>query len=341
MTIYLPIAQMSIDVFALLLLGGATGILSGLFGVGGGFLMTPLLIFIGIPPAVAVASVANQIIASSISGFHTHWRKGNVDFKMGILLLSGGLVGSTLGVWIFSFLKNLGQIDLVISIGYVLFLSIIGGTMALESARTIQKQRKAERTLLAQEENTTPETADTSHDRDILDIPTPHVSGDGATSTKKARTAFASLPFTMYFPRSNLEMSIIVPLVLSATIGILVSILGIGGGFFMIPAMLYLLKMPASVVVGTSLFQVIFVTSNVTLLHAMTTQTVDIILAGLMLIGSSIGAQVGSRVGFKLPEEYLRGLLAVIVLLVALQLGTNLVVTPDNLYTLTLTGAMP
>ena len=330
MILYLPIAQMSIDILALLALGAGTGILAGLFGVGGGFLLTPFLIFMGIPPAVAVASSANQIIASSISGFHSHWLKDNVDFKMGILLLIGGMIGSSLGVWLFSYLKTLGQIDLVISLSYVLFLSLIGGSMMAESLSSIAKkrrQRQVNEILLAADINVESEQAFQS--KEIKIDPT-------ITQHKRKKPVMSWLPLHVTFPKSDLEMSILLPLGLSLLIGILVSILGIGGGFFMIPAMLYILRMPASVVVGTSLFQVIFVTANVTLLHAITTQSVDILLAGLMLIGSSIGAQLGTRIGVKLPEEIMRGLLALIVLGVALRLGINLVMTPENLFSVSL-----
>lgn len=345
MSIYLPIAQMSVDVWSLLLLGGMTGILSGVFGIGGGFLMTPLLIFLGIPPPVAVASVANQIIASSTSAFHTHWRRGNVDFRMGVLLLGGGIVGSTFGVWLFSFLKELGQIDLVISIGYVLFLSLIGGSMALESGRTILQQRRDKHRAAVEDAEAA--EAELTRDSDtVAHTPDLERGEEGQTEAPPKRLSpmrrffshlniWSRLPFVMRFPRSGLQMSALIPIMLSAVIGVLVSILGIGGGFFMIPAMLYILKMPASVVVGTSLFQVIFVTSNVTILHALTTQTVDVILAVLLLLGSTTGAQLGSRVGLKLPEEYLRAMLASIVLVVAIQLGINLVTTPDHLYSVT------
>lgn len=325
MTLYLPIAQMSIDVLLLLALGAGTGILSGLFGVGGGFLMTPFLIFMGVPPAVSVASSANQIIASSVSGFNSHWRKGNVDFKMGTLMLIGGVVGSSVGVWVFSFLKELGQIDLVISLSYVLFLSLIGGTMAIESGRAIAKRRRERKVA----EILAASHIDVDmHEGEIKEYPVPPTP----KIHERKKPPLHWLPFHVTFPKSGLEMSILLPLLLSAIIGILVSILGIGGGFFMIPAMLYILKMPASVVVGTSLFQVIFVTANVTFLHAITTQSVDIMLAVLMLIGSAIGAQFGARMGVKLPEEYMRALLAGIVLTVALRLGINLVATPDNLF---------
>jgi hypothetical protein len=331
MSLYLPIAQMSVDVLLLLALGGLTGILSGVFGMGGGFLMTPLLMFIGIPPAVAVASSANQIIASSVSGFYAHWRKGTVDFHIGGLMLLGGILGSSLGVWLFSLLKGLGQVDLVISVAYVLFLSLIGGSMAVESSRAIARlrQQRKDRALL---ESLRDALDKDEEDSTIRDIPVL----DMGTEAPTPKLPMPWLPWKRHFPRSNVQMSVLLPIAVSAVVGMLVSILGIGGGFFIIPAMLYILRMPASVVVGTSLFQVIFVTANVTFLHAVTTQSVDILLAGLMLIGSAVGAQLGTRVGGRLPAEYLRGLLAAIVLLMALKLGMDLFITPDNLFSMTL-----
>ncbi len=296
MSIYLPIAQMSVDIFMLLALGGGAGILSGLFGIGGGFLITPLLIFGGVPPAIAVSSVATQMIASSISGFSSHWRNNNVDFRMGCLLLIGGFIGSSLGVYLFSYLQKLGQIDIVISIGYVILLSIIGGMMAFESVNAILRKK-----IVASDE------------------PTINIQQ-------------SKLPWIVYFPHSNLHISIIIPLLTSIFIGIFVSMLGVGGGFFMIPAMIYIFKMPAKIVVGTSLFQMIFISANVTFLQAITTQTVDIFLAGLLLIGSSIGAQLGIRLTTKLPTEYLRSILALIVLGIALQLALKLTLTPTDLY---------
>lgn len=303
MPIYLPIAELSVDVFVILMLGGITGILSGMLGLGGGFLITPLLIFMGIPPAVAVASSANQIIAASLSGFLAQWRRDNVDFQMGILLLAGGLVGSGLGVWIFAALNRVGQIDLVISLCYVGLLGTIGILMAFESLRAIYWKMK----------DIKPKASRLSRIRWIR-----------------------ALPFKMQFKRSNIEVSVLLPLVIGVFVGILVSLMGVGGGFFMIPAMIYILGMPATVIVGTSLFQIIFVTANVTLLHAVTTQTVDIILALLLLTGSVIGAQIGIRLGGKLPTEYIRGLMAVMVLFVALRLGFSLIVTPSDLYTIDL-----
>lgn len=297
MYLYLPIAEISVNIFSLLALGGAVGILSGMFGIGGGFLTTPFLMFMGINPAIAVASAANQIVAASLSGFYAHWKRNNVDFRMGTLLLIGGLVGSTIGVGIFSWLKTLGQIDLVISLLYITLLSLIGSMMAVESYRAITGKRPANK-------------AKDANNHNILQ----------------------RLPWKMRFPHSRLYISATLPLGLGFLVGTLVSIMGVGGGFFMIPAMIYVLGMPTSVVIGTSLFQIIFITMNVTVLHAVTTQSVDIILAILLLLGSSIGAQIGSRFGGKLSAERLRGLLAVIVLAVAVKLGLNLFTPPENIY---------
>jgi len=295
MNIYLPIAEMSVNIFAILALGGMTGVLSGLFGVGGGFLMSPLLMFIGVPPSVAVSTVANQIIASSVSGFLAHWRRENVDFKMGFYLLVGGMVGSTLGVGVFRWLKQVGHIDLIISVSYVLFLGIIGAMMAAESIRT------------------------------AMNIPKKH--------TTNTRPPLAErLPFKVDFPRSKLHISQIMPVAIGFFVGIMVSLMGIGGGFFLIPAMIYLLGMPTNVVIGTSLFQIIFITANVTLLQAMTTKTVDIMLALLLISGSVFGAQFGTRLGTKLPAEHLRALLAALVLGVAVKLAFGLFTAPDNIY---------
>lgn len=298
--IYLPIAEMSVHVLLILGLGSITGILSGMFGVGGGFLMTPLLIFIGIPPTVAVATSTNQIVAASVSGFLSHWRRMNVDFRMGNLLLLGGLVGSTLGIALFNWLKSLGQIDLVISLSYVVFLGAIGVLMAIESSRAILKIRK----------------------------PSKMTHG-------KFYYMVQRLPLKMRFTRSKLHISALLPITIGFIVGILVSLMGIGGGFFMIPAMIYVLGMPTAVVVGTSLYQIIFITANVTILHAVSTHTVDIILALLLLAGSVVGAQIGTRLGAKMPAEHLRGLLALIVIGVALRLAFGLFVTPQDVYSLT------
>ncbi len=310
MHIYLPIAEMPVNVLLLLSLGGITGLLAGMFGVGGGFLMTPLLMFIGIPPAVAVSSSANQIIAASFSGFLAHWRQQNVDIKIGVVMLFGGFTGSTLGVWIFSYLKDLGLIDVAISISYVLFLGGIGLAMANESLRTIYNNRKG----------IIPEN-----------------------SKKENFLRRLPLPFVMSFPHSGIEISVILPLAIGVFTGALVSIMGIGGGFIMIPAMIYILGMRTSVVIGTSLFQIVFITANVTLLQAINTQTVDVVLALLMLTSSVIGAQFGTKIGMRLPAEYLRAMLAIMVLAVVFKLGITLFITPDNPFSVSIieeVGAM-
>ena len=305
MHIYLPIAEISVNIFLVLGLGAGVGMLSGIFGVGGGFLMTPLLIFLGISPPVAVGTEANQILASSVSGVIAHWRRGNVDFKMGSVLLAGGLIGSTFGVWLFKELRDLGQIDLVIKLSYVIFLGIIGFLMLVESLRALQRSR----------------------------------SPSGARGKLHQHTWLHGLPFKMRFRKSKLYISALLPLLIGIFVGILSAIMGVGGGFIMVPAMIYLLGMPTNVVVGTSLFQIIiFVTANATFWQASLNQTVDVILAFLLLLGAVIGAQVGTTVGSKLKGEQLRGLLALIVIAVCVKIGTDLVITPDDLYSIGFTG---
>ena len=298
MQIYLPIAELSVNAFLFLGMGAGVGFLSGLFGVGGGFLMTPLLIFAGIPPAVAVATEANQIVASSVSGALAHWRRGNVDVKMGVVLLIGGFIGSTIGVWVFGFLQGLGQIDLVIRLSYVVFLGIIGALMLVESLRAISRQRKP----------------------------------GGKRRKLHQHNWLHGLPFKMRFRRSKLYISALLPLGVGIFVGILAAIMGVGGGFVMVPAMIYLLGMPTAVVVGTSLYQIIFVTANATFLQATLNQTVDIVLAMLLLAGAVIGAQVGTQVGAKLRGEQLRGLLALMVLSVCAKILFDLVSTPEDIY---------
>ncbi len=302
MQIYLPIAEMSVNIFLILGMGGGVGFLSGLFGVGGGFLMTPLLIFIGIPPAVAVATEANQIVASSVSGVLAHWRRGNVDLKMGSLLLIGGVIGSTFGVWLFTILKSLGQIDLVIKLCYVVFLGIIGGLMLIESINAIRAKKA--------------KTRKRSHTHNWLH----------------------GLPFKMRFRKSRLYISAILPIGIGIFVGILSAIMGVGGGFVMVPAMIYLLGMPTAVVVGTSLFQIIFVTANVTILQSVSNQTVDVVLALLLLLGGVIGAQFGARFGTRMQGEHLRGLLALIVIGVCIKLTFDLVITPSDPFSFGLEG---
>ena len=297
MDIYLPVAEMSVSVLLLLGMGAGVGFLSGLFGVGGGFLMTPLLIFAGVPPAVAVASEANQIAAASVSGMLAHSRRGNVDFLMGSVLLAGGAAGSVIGVALFRELRAMGQIDAVISIAYMVFLGAVGALMAIESANAILRRRRgAPRRRLRQ-----------------------HYWVHG-------------LPLKLRFRRSKLYISAIAPFVLGALAGLLAAIMGIGGGFILVPAMIYLLGMSTSLAIGTSLFQIMFVTAIVTVMHAATNRTVDLVLAMLLLAGAVIGAQFGSRAGARLRGEQLRGLLALMVLGVSVKLAVDLTVEPDELY---------
>ena len=309
MQIYLPIAELPIDIFLLLGLGAMGGVLAGMFGIGGGFLITPLLIFIGVPPNVAVATSTNQIIASSMSGFLAHLYRKNVDIKMGFFLLGGGLIGSLVGIWLFALLQSIGQIDIAISLIYVVFLGFIGSVMAIESSRTIWKQK--------QKENT---------DSKISAASKPGMG-------EKLRRL--PLPWRIHFPHSDLTISAILPIAIGILAGIMVSLMGIGGGFVMIPAMIYLLGMPTNVVVGTSLFQIIFTTSFVTLLHALSTQSVDIVLGFILILGGVVGAQFGTVLGLKLPAEKLRGLLALIVLAVCTKLAVGLFFEPANLFTVT------
>lgn len=300
MHIYLPIAEVSVNAFLLLGLGGMVGILSGMFGVGGGFLMTPLLFFIGIPPAVAVATEANQIVASSFSGVLAHFRRKTVDLKMGTVLLTGGLIGAALGVVVFNYLKSLGQVDLLVTLCYVVFLGIIGSLMFIESLRALRKAKK----------------------------------GGAAPAKRRQRGWVHSMPFKMRFRTSGLYISVIPPAVVGLSVGVLSAIMGVGGGFIMVPAMIYLLGMPTKVVVGTSLFQIIFVTAFTTMLHATTNYTVDIVLAVLLLVGGVIGAQIGTVIGSRMPAEQLRVLLAALVLVVCGKLALDLLLEPSELYSL-------
>ena len=303
MQIYLPIAELSVNVFLLLGMGGAVGFLSGMFGVGGGFLMTPLLIFVGIPPAVAVASEANQIVAASVSGGIAHWRRGAVDFKMGGVMLVGGAFGSTAGTFLFRALREIGQVDLLVALAYVVFLGVVGILMAFESGRAIIRERTGARVL------------------------------------RKAHrhTWMHGLPFKVRFHRSKLYISAIPPMLIGFVVGVLAAIMGVGGGFIMIPAMIYLLGMPTAMVVGTSLFQIFFVTANVTILHSVINKTVDVTLAFLLIVGAVIGAQFGARASARLKGEQLRGLLALMVLAVCGGLLFGLVAAPDDLYSIAAT----
>ena len=303
MSIYLPIAEMNINIFLIVFIGMIVGALSGLFGVGGGFLMTPLLIFLGIPPVVAVGSEAPHVLASSVSGVIAHWRKKNVDFKMGFFLLSGGIIGSTLGVNLFKLLKTYGQIDIVIQFLFLIFLGFIGISMAFESAKTTIKNYQT----------------------------------TSAIRTKLHQHSWIhGLPFKLRFHRSKLYISAIPPILIGFFVGVLSAMMGVGGGFIMIPAMVYILGMSTNVVVGTSLFQIIFVTANSTFFQSYLNQTVDIVLSALMILGGVIGAQIGVRIGSKLKAEYLRGILAILVLLVCAKILTDLILTPSDLFTTSL-----
>lgn len=298
MEIYLPIAEMAVNFLVILGLGALVGFFSGLFGVGGGFLMTPFLMFIGVPPPVAVASQANQIVASSVSGVLAHWRRGNVDLTMGLVLLAGGVAGSSVGVWLFTLLRGMGQIDVVIRLSFVVFLGIVGILMLGESVKALLRRR-------------------------------PRVA-----PPRPQRTWIDRLPLKVRFSRSQLYISALLPLGIGFLVGILTAIMGVGGGFIMVPAMIYLLGMPTSVVIGTSLFQIIFVSANVTLLLAVTNQTVDLLLALLLVMGGVVGAQFGVRAGSYLNGDQLRGLLALSVLGVAAKLSYDLIATPADLYSL-------
>lgn len=301
MQIYLPIAEISVNIFLLLGLGTGVGFLSGMFGVGGGFLLTPLLFFIGIPPAVAVSSQANQIVASSASGALAHWRRQTLDLKMGGLLLAGGSAGSIIGVQVFTALRELGQIDLIISLSYVGFLGTIGVLMFVESVRSILRRNR------------------------------PAIRREGGVGRSK-RGWIDTLPFKMRFPRSGLYISVIPPLVIGLFVGTLSAIMGVGGGFVIVPAMIYILRMPTNVVVGTSLFQILFVTALTTFLQAAQNQTVDVVLAMMLTVGGVVGAQFGARTGRHVKAEELRALLAMMVVGVCLKLGWDLVVTPADLF---------
>ncbi|MFV3127403.1 sulfite exporter TauE/SafE family protein [Niveispirillum sp. KHB5.9] len=301
MQIYLPIAEISVNALLILILGGGVGFLSGLFGVGGGFLMTPLLIFIGVPPAVAVGTQANQLVGASVSGVLAHWRRNNVDVKLGAVMLAGGAIGTGLGVWLFGLLQKLGHIDLVISLSYVLFLGTVSGLMLTESVRAIVKGR-----------------------------------GSPVRSKLHHHTWLHGLPFKMRFPRSRLYISALLPALIGFVGGVLVAIMGIGGGFLLVPAMIYILGMPTALVAGTSLFQIIFTTGLAAFLQAVTNQTVDIVLALLLLVGAVIGAQFGTRAGAKLRGEQARALLAMMVLAVAVKLAVDLIVRPEDIYSITL-----
>ena len=296
MEIYLPIAGLPINVFILMFLGLVVGFLSGMFGVGGGFLMTPMLILMGIPPAVAVASEANHILAASVSGFLAHMRRANVDFLMGFILLLGGVLGSIIGVFLLKYLLSIGQEKLFISLSYILILIFVGFWMLAESVSSIKKKNKGKRNKLHE-----------------------HIWLHG-------------LPFKIKFRKSHLYISVLPPIFIGLLVGILSSIMGIGGGFILVPAMIYILGMPTQVVIGTSLLQIVFVTTVSTIMHSYINQTVDVVLSSLLLIGAVVGAQIGTRAMVLLRGEQIRFLLAIIILIVASVLIGEILVTPDEAF---------
>jgi uncharacterized membrane protein YfcA len=304
MEIYLPIAGMSINFFLVIGIGGVVGFLSGLFGVGGGFLLTPLMMMIGIPPAVAAASDSNQIVAAAASGAFAHWRLGNVDFKMGLVILAGGITGGTIGVQLVKVLRAVGNFEFVMKGVYVLMLGLVGGAMFIESLRTILRSKS---------------------------------SGAAAAATvgePKLAKLFGKLPLKMHFHRSGLQTSAIFPFTIGTIVGVMAALLGVGGGFIMVPAMIYIIGMPTIAAIGTDLFQIVLTSANVTLQQAFVNKTVDLLLALILLGGSTIGAQFGAMAGKRLKGEQIRILLAIIVLVLTVKIFLDLVITPSDLVSL-------
>jgi hypothetical protein len=304
MEIYLPIAGMSINLFLVIGIGGMVGFLSGLFGVGGGFLLTPLMMMIGIPPAVAAASDSNQICAAAASGAFAHWRLGNVDFKMGAVILAGGITGGTIGVQLVKVLRALGNFEFVMKVVYVIMLGLVGGAMFIESLRTIRASRGMDPGAAA------------------------------VASEPKLAKLFTKLPLKMHFERSGLYTSAVFPFTIGTIVGIMAALLGVGGGFIMVPAMIYIIGMPTIAAIGTDLFQIVLTSANVTLQQAFVNKTVDLLLALLLLAGSTIGAQFGAVFGKRLKGEQIRILLAIIVLSLTVKLFLDLVLTPSDLVSL-------
>ena len=299
--VYLPIAEISVNLVVMLGLGAAVGFLSGMFGVGGGFLLTPFLMLSGIPAAIAVATGANQIVATSVSGALAQWRRDNIDFRMGAVLIAGGVVGALIGVFLLKAVREAGQAGLIISLTYVALLGVVGVLMFAESIRAIRRAR----------------------------------AGKSASARKPGQHNWIhGLPLKLRFPRSRLYISAIPPLVIGWVVGLLTAFLGVGGGFIMVPAMIYLLRMPTNNVIGTSIFQIIFVTAVVTVLHASFTHTLDVVLALILAAGGVIGGQFGVRAGQRLRGEQLRALLAMMVLAVAIRLLLDLVLKPSELFSI-------
>jgi uncharacterized protein len=302
MEIYLPIAEMSVHWLIVLGMGFGVGFLSGVFGIGGGFLLTPLLIFYGIPPGVAVATTASQVSGVTFSGVLAHWKRGSVDLKMGTVMMASGLIGTAIGVFLFGVLRRMGQAEFSVSASYVILLGAVGGIMLNESIRTWRAAREGR-------------------------------SVSGRRSGQ--HNWIHGLPFKARFRQSRLYISVIPPIVLGFVVGVLSAIMGVGGAFLMVPVMIYMLRMPTNVVVGTSMFQVLIVTSAATILHAVNNHSVDIVLALALILGGVFGVQYGVRVGAKLRGEQLRFLLALLVLVVAARLFYEMVARPADLYSLT------
>lgn len=308
MQIYLPIAEVVVNAFLLFGIGGVVGILSGMFGVGGGFLITPALFFIGIPPSVAVSTGAVQVVASSVSAVMVHLKRRTVDFRMGTVMLLSGFVGSTVGIYVFRELERLGHINLFVEVCYTVLMGSIGTLMFQESLRAILRARRADK------------------------------AGAPAPLRKRGHSKSQKWPLKVKFRTSGLYISIIPPILIGVVIGFLTTTLGVGGGFILVPAMIYLLGMNTKVVVGTSLFQVIFISAYAVMAHVLTSQSVDLVLALLLIVGGVIGAQVGAVIGLKLKAEQLRILLAILVLIVGVKIFFGLVLTPADLYNLDLMG---
>jgi uncharacterized protein len=301
MSVYLPIAELAIDLRVLIALGLVVGFLSGMFGIGGGFITTPFLIFLGVPPAIAVGTGASQVVASSVSGAIAHWQRGNVDLRMGLLLIAGGVVGATTGVAFQRLLKAAGQLDLFIALSYVVLLGTVGGLMLVESVRTMRRS-----------------------------------PGPVKSSSRRGGQHIwvQRLPIKLRFRTAQLYISAIPPVLIGASVGWLTAIMGVGGGFMLVPALIYLLRVPTRVVIGTSQFQVVFITAFATLLQATLNYSVDLLLAAPLMIAGVFGAQYGVRAGQRLNAEQLRALLALLVLAVAIRLAFGLVIVPEELYEL-------
>ena len=301
MQIYLPIAEMPLDLFLLLGMGTAVGVLSGMFGIGGGFIVTPLLMFLGIPPLIAVGTGTSQVVASSVSGAVGHWQRGNIDLRMGVLLLAGGLVGSLSGVGLQRLLKALGQLDLFISITYVLMLGVVGGLMFIESLRAIR-----------------------------------HGAGQARPSRRRGsqHTWVQGLPLKLRFRSSKLYISAIPPVVIGALVGWLTAIMGVGGGFLLVPALIYLLRVPTRLAIGTSVFQIVFVTAFTTVMQSFQNHNVDVLLALPLMLGGVVGAQFGVNIVHRLNAEQLRIMMAILVISVALRMAFDLTLRPPDLFNL-------